>query len=205
MYSAIKMNGNPLYKLARRGITVQRPEREIRIDEIDLLDFSLPYLDFRISCSKGTYIRTLCDDIGKLLDVGAHMVSLQRTKIGKFSLDNSASIHEVKGKQDSWYSIDAALSHLREVILDNDSWQDAKHGRQITVSSEAIRDSSENPYLSGTFMNEHLTDGPPEKIHERGRQTFFMNQYIRLKTPENILFGIGKLDQNVIRIERLLN
>jgi tRNA pseudouridine55 synthase len=205
MYSAIKMNGEPLYKLARKGITVQRPERDIRIYEMDMLSFHPPYIDFRISCSKGTYIRTLCNDIGNMLDVGAHMVSLQRTKIGKFYLENAANISEVRERQDSWYSIDSALVHLREVILDNDSWQDAKNGRQILVSSEALTKSTKNTYKSSTFLKKPSKNIVQKQTHEKRDKTFFMNQYIRLKSPEKKLFGIGKVDGSVISIERLLN
>ncbi len=205
MYSAIKMKGKPLYKLARKGITIQRPKREISISAINLLSFHSPYLDFRISCSKGTYIRTLCDDIGNLLEVGAHMVSLQRTKIGRFSLENAASIHEIRERQGAWYSMDSALAHLEEVILDNDSWQEAKNGRQILVSSNALKKLTEYSYLLKTFQKETVNNIPLVETQEKGCESFFMNQYIRLKNPEKKLFGIGKVDGNSIRIERLLN
>src|SRR4030043_105960 len=69
MFSAIKIKGQPLYNLARRGIEIKRPERLIHIFGLDLIGFALPYLDLAIRCSKGTYIRTLCDDIGKALGV----------------------------------------------------------------------------------------------------------------------------------------
>ncbi|MBM4141723.1 MAG: tRNA pseudouridine(55) synthase TruB, partial [Nitrospira sp.] len=82
MYSAVKIGGQQLYKLARKGMNVERPERMITIYGIDLINFEQPYLDLNISCSKGTYIRTLCDDIGNDLGVGAHMVSLERTRVG---------------------------------------------------------------------------------------------------------------------------
>ncbi|MDH5769559.1 MAG: tRNA pseudouridine(55) synthase TruB, partial [Nitrospirota bacterium] len=89
MYSAIKIGGQQLYKLARKGMDIERPGRMITVYGIDLMDFEQPYIDLKISCSKGTYIRTLCDDIGRELGVGAHMVSLERTRVGSFKIEDS--------------------------------------------------------------------------------------------------------------------
>lgn len=95
MFSAIKKNGVPLYKLARKGMDVEREPRDINIYEMGILEISIPYVRFRVVCSKGTYIRALCYDIGKKLGCGAHLVSLQRTKNGRFSLKDSSQINSV--------------------------------------------------------------------------------------------------------------
>ena len=84
MYSALKRSGTPLYKLARKGITVERPPRKVRISELELTGFAPPLLELRITCSKGTYIRTLADDIGADLGMGAHVTALRRLRIGHF-------------------------------------------------------------------------------------------------------------------------
>jgi len=171
MYSAIKIGGQRLYKLARRGLEIERPDRTVNIHQIDLRCFDLPYLGLKISCSKGTYIRTVCDDIGKALGVGAHMVSLERTRVGIFGIDDSASIEELPSKKSACYSIDYAISHLNEVTLDEDSYHKAKNGTPIIV---------------------------PAPVN------LYMDQYVRLKNTENILFGIGKVENDRLRIERLL-
>jgi tRNA pseudouridine55 synthase len=191
MYSAIKIGGNPLYKLARRGIEMKIPERTVIIHRIDLMGFNLPHLDLKVSCSKGTYIRTLCDDVGKALGVGGHMVLLERTRIGSFRIEDSISIEELKNKfegssarrimtplsaKDACHSIDSALSHLNEIVLDEDSYRKARNGMPITLSSLFQR---------GVWG-------------DSGR-------FVRLKNPENKLFGIGRLENNRIKIERLLN
>ena len=192
MYSAIKIGGQPLYKLARLGMNIKRPERTIDIYKLDLLSFNLPYLDLKISCSKGTYIRTLCDDIGNVFGVGAHMVSLERTRIGMFRIEDSASIEELKSKKDACHSIDSAISHLHEIILDEDSYYKAQNGIPITVNNLPLLPFRPVPKVFG--------------IREGGDGEFSdMNQYVRLKSPENILFGIGKVEHNYIKIERLLN
>jgi tRNA pseudouridine55 synthase len=193
MYSAIKVRGKPLYKLARRGEDIQRPERMVNIYSIDLLDFDIPYLDLKVTCSKGTYIRTLCNDIGNDLGVGAHICSLERTRIGEFRVEDSVSIEELKNKfegnsakrittplrvKEACHSIDSALSHLKEIILDKDSFYRVKNGMTIIA---------------------------PIKAFIKNSETIYINQYIRLKSPENILFGIGKMEGKTLKIHRLFN
>ena len=186
MYSAIKVGGQPLYKLARKGFSVERQEREITVNEMDLLSFDPPYLDLKISCSKGTYIRTICDDIGKVLGSGAHMVSLTRTRVGAFRIEDSVSIEGLINNKDMGCSIDSAILHLQEIILDEESYAKAKNG--VSIICPAICLST--PLLKG--------DG---KVPENSS----INQYIRLKSPQHVLFGIGKIENNRIKIERLLN
>ena len=222
MYSAIKIGGQPLYKLARLGMNIKRPERTIDIYKIDLLSFNLPYLDLKISCSKGTYIRTLCDDIGNALGVGAHMVSLERTRIGMFRIEDSASIEELTNKKDACYSIDSAISHLHEIILDEGSYYKAQNGMPIILSSEALaKVSNEHPPQPLPSREGITPPQPPLNLRGGEGGVMFpsplagegkgeggfpgMNQYVRLKSPENILFGIGKVEHNYIKIERLLN
>lgn len=92
MYSAIKMNGKRLYELARQGKTIERPPREVTIHEIEVLDFSLPFIQVKVVCSKGTYIRSLAFDLGEKLGCGAHLKELTRTRIGSYKIDNAYSI-----------------------------------------------------------------------------------------------------------------
>ncbi|MBI5187564.1 MAG: tRNA pseudouridine(55) synthase TruB [Nitrospirae bacterium] len=116
MYSAIKIGGQPLYKLARRGIEIERPDRTINIYDIALISFDQPYLDIKISCSKGTYIRTLCNDIGKALGVGAYIVALERTRVGSFRIEDSAILEEVKFRKDACHSIDSVMSNFAKIL-----------------------------------------------------------------------------------------
>ena len=92
MYSAVKVEGEPLYKKARRGETVDRPPRQVRIDAFELGDWDPPTLPFRVECSKGTYIRSLARDFGDALEVGAHLSALRRTSIGPYSVDEAWSL-----------------------------------------------------------------------------------------------------------------
>ena len=96
MYSALKVNGKKLYELAREGKEVERKARPIYIDEIEVLEINLPVFTIRVACSKGTYIRTLCHDIGQKLGCGAAMASLERTKSGQFTLETALTLEEIE-------------------------------------------------------------------------------------------------------------
>lgn len=96
MYSALKVNGKKLYELAREGIEIERKARSIEIFEIEILGISLPDITMRVHCSKGTYIRTLCHDIGEKLGCYATMVTLERTKVASFLLQNAYKLSEIE-------------------------------------------------------------------------------------------------------------
>jgi len=186
MYSAIKLNGSPLYKLARKGITVERAARPVTISEIEMLGVDLPYIDLRIVCSKGTYIRTICDDMGQLLAVGAHMVSLVRTRIGPFRIEDSAGIEGPCSSKRAVWSMDSALSHLDEIILNEYLYRRAMNGIPIDTACRS---------------GNHRCGGEENEAFKNIK----VNQYIRMKSPDRMLFGIGKVEQNRIKIERMLN
>jgi tRNA pseudouridine55 synthase len=95
MYSATKYGGSPLYLIARQGKTVERASKEIEIKEFQIVEYEQQLLKFRIVCSKGTYIRTLIDDLGMKLGCGATLQELRRTRIGAHSVRNAFSIEEL--------------------------------------------------------------------------------------------------------------
>lgn len=96
MVSAIKKNGVPLYKLARKGITVERKSRAIRVDSYTLDRIAVPEVDFTVNCSKGFYVRTYAHDIGQDLGCGAHLSALRRTRSGKFHVDKAMTASQLK-------------------------------------------------------------------------------------------------------------
>jgi tRNA pseudouridine55 synthase len=173
MFSAIKMNGRPLYELARKGIEVERKPRIVVVSSIEIMEFKMPYLRMRVSCSKGTYIRSLCNDIGDALGAGAHVTELARTRIGDFTLENSAAIEELPQKSEALHSIDAALKHLHEIRLNSDEYIRARNGNPVSLKPDNGRKGDQGPF------------------------------FVRLKNPEGSIFGIGKVAANSIKIERL--
>jgi tRNA pseudouridine55 synthase len=96
MYSALKKNGKPLYLLARQGVEVERQPRSLRIDTLVVDDFSPPFVTFTVRCSKGTYVRTLCHDLGQKLDSAAHMIALRRLSCGHFDTSASHTLDELQ-------------------------------------------------------------------------------------------------------------
>lgn len=96
MVSAIKMDGVPLYKLARKGVEVERKPRPVYVTGYEIKRLELPEVDFEVHCSKGFYVRTYANDIGEQLGCGAHLSALRRTKSGKFNLDRSVTISQLK-------------------------------------------------------------------------------------------------------------
>ena len=94
IFSAVKKNGKRLYKYAREGKNIDIKSKKVTINKFDLKHIYIPKIDFEVNCSKGTYIRSLINDFGRDLNSGAHLVSLRRTKIGSFSINNSITIDE---------------------------------------------------------------------------------------------------------------
>ncbi len=124
MYSAIKLNGRKLYELAREGKTVEMPPRPVTIDKIEILkiDEKMGKAKFSVDCSKGTYIRTLCHDIGRKLGCGGVMSSLKRTKSGRFLIDSAYTLEQIEemAKREDFsfvVSVDDVLSEYERVVL----------------------------------------------------------------------------------------
>ena len=129
MYSALKVNGKKLYELAREGKAVERASRRVQIFDIEILSLELPRVKMRVHCSKGTYIRTLCHDIGQKLGCGACMEKLTRTKVSRFEIKDSLTLVQIEAlkKED----------RLSEIVVPIDQMF-ADYVR-ITVSGEAAR------------------------------------------------------------------
>lgn len=115
MVSAIKMDGVPLYKLARKGVEIERKLRPVRVTGYEIKRMELPEVDFRVDCSKGFYVRTYANDIGEKLGCGAHLSALRRTQSGKFNLDRSVTVAQLK-EADPGVLLKALIS-LAEISL----------------------------------------------------------------------------------------
>ncbi|MFL7838559.1 MAG: tRNA pseudouridine(55) synthase TruB [Candidatus Promineifilaceae bacterium] len=116
-YSAVKKDGVPLYKLARQGIEVERPSREVTIYNLQLCSWQEPLVELDVSCSSGTYIRSLADDLGNVLGCGGHISSLRRSEVGSFAVDEAVAIDRLDS--DNWFDYllppDSAVEHLPKV------------------------------------------------------------------------------------------
>ncbi|MEL7220127.1 MAG: tRNA pseudouridine(55) synthase TruB, partial [Bacteroidota bacterium] len=95
MFSAIKVDGQPLYKRARKGEVIEVKARTVHMHELDFSRVEIPEVDFRLLCSKGTYVRSMAHDIGKTLNSGAHLTALRRTKVGDFDIEDAWNLEEL--------------------------------------------------------------------------------------------------------------
>ncbi len=179
MFSALKYKGKPLYKLARRGINVERKLREVNIHHIEILSIDMPYVTFRTICSKGTYLRTLCHDIGKKLGVGAHLFELKRTAIGQFRVEDSLTfeglshVNKESPSGKGIYTMDESLSWLPELKIEESLIWSVKNGAPVKINQ-----------CPGFFDDFRKAEG------------------IRIKTPSGGLLAIGSYSapKNIIKM-----
>jgi tRNA pseudouridine55 synthase len=174
MYSAVKIKGVRLYRAARAGHTVPRIGRDCRIDQltvhsvkggstaIDRAD-PVPVLDvvFDVVCGKGTYVRTLCADIGDRLGVGGHLLRLERRRVGRFTLDQALSMDELQDLEphvilSRMHSISEALSELPAFVLDALSSQRVRHGTGFTAGG-ILQTSGQ--WTAGAVVRLHSSEG----------------------------------------------
>ncbi|MDR3594192.1 tRNA pseudouridine(55) synthase TruB [Clostridium sp.] len=175
MYSALKKNGVRLYELARQGIEVEREARKIKIFNISNLKFDLPYVSMKVACSKGTYIRSLCYDIGEKLKVGAAMSELNRSETSIFKQENSININDLTKENINDYIIS-----IEEALL---------FYPKLTVNSAFTK-----LLINGVkVFDKRLTNEAKEK-----------NILYRVYDNEGTFIGIGKQDDAGFKIEKLL-
>lgn len=157
MFSALKHKGNPLYKYAREGITIEREAREITIHELGLLAFDGKQFDIKVSCSKGTYIRNLVEDIGDSLGVGAHVTKLHRLHTAGFENERTYSLEELEAKSevelnDCLIPMDRAVNYLPSLTLNSAEILALSHGKFISGKIENNLEGIVRLYdESGTF------------------------------------------------------
>ncbi|MDH2926784.1 tRNA pseudouridine(55) synthase TruB [Lonepinella koalarum] len=180
MFSALKYQGKPLYEYARQGITVEREARPIRIFELNFIDYKAPFLTLEVHCSKGTYIRTLVDDLGEYLGCGAHVTMLRRTRVADYPTEKMLTWQQL---QDLSEQQDLAL--LDSYLLPLDS---------------AV---AKLPVL-------YLTTEQTKSVGFGQRVKFENNQQIygqvRLFSDKNVFLGVAEIGKdNVIRPNRMVN
>ena len=143
IYSALKHNGKPLYELARAHIEVELESRPVTIYKLEVVGWQPPIVTIKVSCSKGTYIRSLANDIGQALGCGAYMKSLVRLNYGIFDINDAISLPQLENafNDGSWrqylYPIDSVLSHLEQITLTDDEVSEVKYGRSLVLNNNS--------------------------------------------------------------------
>ena len=179
MFSALKHNGKPLYEYARQGITVEREARPITIFELNFIEYNAPYLTLEVHCSKGTYIRTLVDDLGEALGCGAHVTMLRRTAVADYPTEKMLDWHTLQSlaEQQDLSSLDALLLPMDTAV--------AK--------------------LPALTLNESQTQGIGFGQRVKFDNPNSLQGQVRLFSHENRFLGVAVIDENnVIRPQRLV-
>ena len=179
MFSALKHNGKPLYEYARQGITVEREARPITIFELNFIEYNAPYLTLEVHCSKGTYIRTLVDDLGEVLSCGAHVTMLRRTAVADYPTEKMLDWNALQALAESQY-----LSLLDALLLPMDT----------AVAK-----------LPALTLNESQTQGIGFGQRIKFDNPNSLQGQVRLFSHENRFLGVAVIDENnVIRPQRLV-
>ncbi|HHX43524.1 MAG TPA: tRNA pseudouridine(55) synthase TruB [Chloroflexi bacterium] len=140
MYSALKRKGQPLYRLARRGVTVERAARRVEVYSLVVERWSPPDLTVRIHCSKGTYVRALAHDVGQAVGVGAHLAALRRTAVGAFTVEDAVDLEWLLARRETgaWrerlYDARVAVQHLPQATADSAATHRLTHGQPASLS-----------------------------------------------------------------------
>ncbi len=141
MYSALKYHGKPLYELARAGITVERSSRPVKIHKLELVDWQPPVATIEVVCGKGTYIRSLADDLGQALGCGAYLKNLIRLKCGIFDIRDAVTVPQLEDafRYGYWhrfiYPIDSVLLHWTAMVVSDDVGQNIKNGQPLVLGN----------------------------------------------------------------------
>jgi len=170
MYSALKHKGERLYKLARAGVEVEREPRTVHIHRLELAHFGLPEIELEVNCTKGTYVRTLAEEIGNVLGCGAHVTGLRRTGVGPYNADQLVTMEQIASVLESdglagldklLLPVESALAHWPEIKLSPDSAFYLKQGQPVLVPNAPtegqVRLYDPNSHFIG--VGEILDDG----------------------------------------------
>ena len=192
MYSALKVNGKKLYELAREGKTVERKSRRVQIHGIRILEMNLPHVRMEVDCSKGTYIRTLCHDIGEKLQVGGCMEELERTKVGRFLKEDAVTLDEVRQKMEQGEGAEL-FTPLDQIFAELPA---------VTVTDAKAWMSYNGNDLPECFLleKEEWTDGQEVRVYDSRKNFIGLYQF---RAPKK-LFHIKKmfLDPEAEKIEK---
>lgn len=169
MYSALKVNGKRLYELARAGREVERKPRNVQIKEIEILKTELPDVQFRVVCSKGTYIRTLCHDIGETLGCGGAMESLIRSRVGVFGLGQALTLAEIEKLRDE--------NKISSVIVSPDTVFADDRAVTVTVTGQKMAENGNRLQEKVLMENILLKEQEQVRVYDENGRFYGIYQY----------------------------
>ncbi len=173
MFSALKRSGVPLYKLARQGLDIPREPREIKIFSLKVEKIDLPEIFFMVRCSRGTYVRTLANDIGNMLGCGAHLSRLRRTASGIFTIDQAISLEELASIKDTGQLEGKLLSPYRSLSHFKNFELTEKGAFMVRNGAIPDKDGFQNVPLNGLQVGEKVTFSYSEKLLAVAESVFY--------------------------------
>ncbi|SDZ99561.1 tRNA pseudouridine55 synthase [Lachnospiraceae bacterium NK3A20] len=186
-FSAVWINGKRAYDLARKGVDFEMPKRRVTIERLTITDITLPFVTFRVTCSKGTYIRTLCEDIGRALGVGGAMEHLIRTRVGIFTLDRALTLNELdilahwqpeKITSDYLYPVDSFFESAPKLYVNAESQPYLDNGNPLSFANmEDHEDSLVRDERVRVFRNETKTPGSPVRVYNKEGEFYGIYRY----------------------------
>ncbi len=187
MYSALKVNGKKLYELAREGIEIERKAREVNIFSIDILKIDLPRVSLRVHCSKGTYIRTLCHDIGEILGTGACMEELTRTKVSIFDIKDAYKLSQIEEIFKAG-NINSIIMNTDELFMEYEKLEILEEFNKIIYNGNKF---DEKCLVS---KKDSYTDGLYRVYDSQGNFVGIYRYIVKFKEfkPEKLFFEMGK-------------
>lgn len=185
MYSAKKIKGKKLYELAREGVEIERKPCRVKILSIEILKMDLPYVEFDVTCSKGTYIRSLCRDIGEKAGCGGCMSALIRTRVSDFYLEAALTLSEVEAMKESpaltghIRSIDSVFSFYPSMIVGQKGNRLLMNGNAFPMKFGTVEEGSKDSFIYRVYDEEHHFIGLYKKEEQAG-----------LMKPEKLFFDL---------------
>ncbi len=178
MFSALKHNGKPLYEYARAGITIEREARPITIFELKFISYEAPFLTLEVHCSKGTYVRTLVDDLGETLGCGAHVTMLRRLEVAHYPKEKMITLADLEILAEQGFEkidalllpMDSPVANLNSITLNNEQSYDISFGRAVKID-----------------------------------QQFANNEFVRIFNQDNLFLGIGTVINNKLQPKKMVN
>ena len=174
MYSDLKVNGKKLYELAREGRTVERKARPVCFYEIEPLEMNLPLVKIRVTCSKGTYIRTLCNDIGEKLGCGGCMEELLRSKVGRYTLEESHTLAQVEAAVADG-TIQELIYPVEKVLADYPALSADSYGDRLLANGNPLSDNLVSSQHKEGWVRMYASDGTFTGIFQwdKGKKKYY--------------------------------
>lgn len=200
MFSALKYQGKPLYFYARQGIEIDRPPRDIEIYALEVTEIALPYVSMRVKCSKGTYIRSLVDDLGQKLGCGAYVTALHRTEVADYPTDKMVTIEQLESLKQAIHNddysqmdslllpMDSAVARLSAVTLNDSERKRFENGQSVRPDQKALYVAGEHYRIYHQLPDESVFLGVGEGVTQPKDQPAALSDTVYVNPKRRVVY-----------------